>query len=1089
MLRLVDRYVIREMIFPFLLAVAGFVLFIILNLIPQLSDFMIDRNISMQTLFQMLFWRLPELLVYGLPVGVLFAIFWALGRLSHDRELIALQAAGFSLRRLMLPVVLMGLITTVTAFAVGELWTPWANHQYYNLLREIFFMRSVPQIRESTFMKISDTAYAYIERYDPTTKKLSHVMVFDKGGGEYLPELEARFPKVIVAAEGLWDGEYWRLTDGKLHKLRDDGQFEYTVTFAKLSLRAGPSLQRLLVEQRTPHEMSIAELSEQIEVLQRSGLGAESLLVELHAKIAVPFSALIFALFGAPLSLIFAQGGAPRGRAAGVIISVLLVASYQGLLLWMSTLGKRGLIAPPLAPWVPNMLFGVLGVVLVIWLDRLSQLDLFARLRRLVPFVLIIAGGGTVGWAQEPPPISLDLRADRLTVARDWQKLSAEGHVRLVYEKGSLHADRLNAQRVGESQHWRITAEGGVVWEGEGLKGEAKKIELQIAWDGSRWALSEAHLFTARIEYERGSLQAHEMFLKPERSVWVAHAQRFLGQASFESAAKKRETLRFQGEEARATLSAEGQLKLLEITKGEITTCTCAEPISRAAYSIAAGSVLLEPDESVWATNITLKTYGIPIFWAPVYFASLKEETKNPLLPDFGQLPDRGWYFRWRLPFVVDRENTGTVSIDFYTKLPEVGMGIEYRYKFWEQQGQISVYRLVGRGESWATDWAHQAQLPFNTRLSVGIAWRTGLLEQEAQRLFSRVLLSGSFESVRWSALWSRDQYLVLPESEEAVLYRFLEKAPELMLSLVPWRLGPLSVTFSASWGTYREKKLDRESLDESTRWDAVIGLQSLALGNDLLRIQASTHYRLSLYAPQRFRREAYDLTVGVSTHPVPGLSADTTYAYRRVVGQSPFSFDTLDLMHHVRFRAGWPTAPFKPNLTWGYDLRQQTFELLRLGLRHQFLGFATTIDLEYDLNRSLWHRAALTLQGSVVQLSTAYLFPTRNFEDLIVKISWGVQRLGMSIDLKRFSLQRLNLETSWQWWSEWEFSLKGEYDVARQRWTALQVGIIKKFCNACWQLGVYSDSSRVWLQAQINAFPTARVRYSPTDQRLSFGS
>jgi hypothetical protein len=85
--------------------------------------------------------------------------------------------------------------------------------------------------------------------------------------------------------------------------------------------------------------------------------------------------------------------------------------------------------------------------------------------------------------------------------------------------------------------------------------------------------------------------------------------------------------------------------------------------------------------------------------------------------------------------------------------------------------------------------------------------------------------------------------------------------------------------------------------------------------------------------------------------------------------------------------------------------------------------------------------------------------------------------------------LIRLNLETSWQWGSDWEFSLKGEYDLPTQRVTALQLGVIKKFCHACWQVGLYSDSRRIWLQAQINAFPTAQVRYSPTDQRLSFGS
>jgi LPS export ABC transporter permease LptF len=1110
MLGLVDRYLLREMVFPFVLAVAGFVLFIVLNLIPQLSDFMLDRNIPIPVLFQMLAYRLPELLVYGLPVGVLFAIFWALGRLSHDRELIALQAAGFSLRRLMLPVVLMGALTTGAAFAVGELWMPWANHQYYNLLREIFFIRS-PQIRESTFVKISATAYAYIERYDPTTKTLTNVMLFDQGGGEYLAELDARFPKIIVAAEGTWDGEYWRLTNGKLHKLRDDGQFEYTLAFARLSIHVGPYLQRVFAEQRTPHEMGIAELYQQIQVLQRSRLGAESLIVELHSKIAVPFSALIFALFGAPLSLIFAQGGAPRGRAAGVIISVLLVACYQGLLLWLSTLGKRGVLDPALAPWVPNMLFAVLGVLLLIWLDRLSRLDLFARLRQLFPFVLMLAAmalGGWKGVAQEPPPIAFDLQADRLTVARDWSELDAEGHVRLTYEQGKLSAAKVRAQRVTANSLWRITAEGNVTWEGEGLKSKAEKIELQIAWDGAAWHLDEGRLQAAYVEYEQGSLHADQIALKPKiagadvRERFEALMKNFRGQARFVSAARNHETLRFQGEEALATFSSDGQIELLQITAGEITTCSCAEPISRSAYSIAAGSVRLEPNEYLLATNILLKAYGLPVFWAPLYFASLKEETKNPLLPDFGQLPDRGWYLRWRVPFVIDRENTGTLLIDYYTKLPEVGSGIELNYKLWGQQGQISVYRLVGRGESWATDWTHQAQLPLSMRLSVGTQARTGLLEQEVQRLFSRALLSASWGVVRWSLLWSQDRYLALPkpDSDEAVLYRFLEKAPELTLALTPWRLFslPLSVIVSTSWGRYREKKIDTETLDESSRWESVLGVQSQAVGTEFFTIQTSATYRLALYEPHQLRREAYDLTVALSLRLLPGLSLDTTYAYRRVVGQSPFSFDALELLHRVALRASWSTIPLKPTLWTGYDLRASLFDPVRLALRQQLYGLEATIDLEYDLNDSLWRRAALALSGSwdipqapalTMQLTTAYLFPTRSFEEFIVKLSWGAQRLGMSIDLNRFALIRFNIETSWQWGTEWEFSLKGEYDLPTRRFTALQVGVIKKFCHACWQVGVYGDGRRIWLHAQITAFPTAQVRYVPTDQRLSFGS
>jgi LPS export ABC transporter permease LptG len=1163
---LVDRYLLREMVFPFFLAVAGFVLFIFLNLFQQLSDFMLDRDLSFWVLVQLLLYRLPELLVYGLPVGVLFSIFWALGRLSHDRELIALQAAGYSLRRLMWPVFLMGALTAISAFGVGEIVVPWANHQHFNLLRQIFLLRSAPQIREETFFRLTDSASAYVERYDPQTQTLKTILIFDQRGDQELPELGGKFPKIIIAEEGSWDGDYWRLARGQIHKLGDDGEFEYSVTFEKLSLYAGPYLQKLFLEQRTPHEMSLTEIGEQIALLEKSKLGAQSLIVEYHTKIAVPLSAVIFALFGAPLSLIFAQGGAPRGRAAGVIISVLLVACYQGLLLWTSTLGKRDLLLPSMAPWIPNLLFGLLGGVLLLVIDRWSRLDLLARLRRwgrwslLAATILLDAVTGfsvlaSVGANGDSP--LLDLRADRLSVARDWSTLVAEGQVRFLYGEGHLSAERLQAERLGAQASgprapalWRLAANGNVAWQSQELQLKSARLELDIKWDGRRWVPQTARLQEATLIYDQGRLQAKEIRLQIQESLWRVVAQgsvhfqkqaeldlaqtnelsfelervavnsekaewrarraqlkEFSGETRFQSAAKKEETLRFVGETAQAVFDGEGRIALLEIAHGEITTCVCGGPVASAAYSIRAAHLRLEMDESIWATNIWLKTFGVPVFWAPVYFSSLKEESKNPLLPDFGQLPDRGWYLRWRFPFVIDRQNAGALLIDYYTKLPEVGTGIEYNYRFWEQRGQLSLYRLVGRGESWATDWNHQSELFLGMRLSAAVASRTGLLQQEIERLFTRLSLAATWGSLRWSALWSRDQHLQLPresteteretEESEKLLYRFLERAPELSFSLVPLRLGklPLSLTLGSSWGNYREKKLDRDEIDASARWEFSLSLQSLALGPEMLTVQASAHYRLSLYRPREYRREAYDLTLTVLSRPWPFLNADVNYSYRLVFGQSPFSFDQLHVQNHLGLRVNLSTL-FRPHLSTGYDFSAQLFDLLRIALTEKLIVGELGLALEYDLNQHLWRRMGAQLSGAIgangrsplhYQLSTAYLVSQRFFEDLIFKLSWGVHRLSGSVDVNRMSLKRLNAETSWAW-SDWEFSLKGEYDLWSRRVAALQVGVIRKFCKACWQVGLYGDGQRWWVQAQINAFPTAQVRYSPTDQRLSFG-
>jgi len=51
-----------------------------------------------------------------------------------------------------------------------------------------------------------------------------------------------------------------------------------------------------------------------------------------------------------------------------------------------------------------------------------------------------------------------------------------------------------------------------------------------------------------------------------------------------------------------------------------------------------------------------------------------------------------------------------------------------------------------------------------------------------------------------------------------------------------------------------------------------------------------------------------------------------------------------------------------------------------------------------------------------------------------------------------------------------------------------MQLGLVRTFCRACWQVGLYTNGERVWLEARINAFPSAEVRFSPTDRSLSFG-
>ncbi len=124
MLRRCDRYILREALGPFLLALAGLVLFILLNVILSLSDLMVDRGVSMTTLLRLVLLKIPSLLVVAVPMSALFATFLGLGRMGHDREVLALESLGIPLRRILLPLLLAAAFVGVADFALYNWLVP-----------------------------------------------------------------------------------------------------------------------------------------------------------------------------------------------------------------------------------------------------------------------------------------------------------------------------------------------------------------------------------------------------------------------------------------------------------------------------------------------------------------------------------------------------------------------------------------------------------------------------------------------------------------------------------------------------------------------------------------------------------------------------------------------------------------------------------------------------------------------------------------------------------------------------------------------------------------------------------------------------
>ena len=351
---IITRYLIWEMIPPFLVGVFGFVLIMVTDVVFTFTDLIINKGVPIDVVLKLLLFKLPAIMVLTFPVSTLFATAMALTRLSKDNEMTALRTSGMSVLRMSGPIMGIAFLVGILSFVTNERVVPWANHVSENIIRQMILKQPLTEVKERVFFKEMGDRYFYIEEVDPKRNQMKNVMIYEAGNISH-------FPRVILAKEASWSGQKWTLKDGVVHKYEDKGTLVYQAHFSTMSVDVRENL-LALSEQRTPQEMSSRELGDQIKRLREGGVSTHALAVDFHLKFAIPATCLVFALIGIPFSL-------PRvrsGQAWGLIFSIALVFTYYVFASICRSLGRGGAFSPIVSAWLPHLIFGALGSILLL---------------------------------------------------------------------------------------------------------------------------------------------------------------------------------------------------------------------------------------------------------------------------------------------------------------------------------------------------------------------------------------------------------------------------------------------------------------------------------------------------------------------------------------------------------------------------------------------------------------------------------------------------------------------------------------------------------------------------------------------------
>lgn len=355
------RYVCRELATPFFFALLIFTIILFTVRILKLVELVVNRGVPLDQLLAIFLYILPAFFEVTVPMSFLLALLWGFGRLSSDREIIALKSCGISFMQMAFPVTVVTLVVFCGTFFLTLYVRPWSNAALRHALYEVTKTRATAGLKEKTFNDEFDGVVVYTDEIHPPGTLLQGVMIADNRSEQKQDTIFARQGLVVVNED--LQLLTLRLFEGTIHSTemaRKGYQTTHFFTY-DLTLNLATALSDM-TRAAAPPELSLHDLQSVITQKRKNGERVNVELSELHRRFALPFSCIVFALLALPLSVRPAWGF----RSHGFAISIVIIVVYYVLLTMGETLGKKGSLPPALALWLPNLVLGTIGVVLFV---------------------------------------------------------------------------------------------------------------------------------------------------------------------------------------------------------------------------------------------------------------------------------------------------------------------------------------------------------------------------------------------------------------------------------------------------------------------------------------------------------------------------------------------------------------------------------------------------------------------------------------------------------------------------------------------------------------------------------------------------
>lgn len=350
-MKIINRYILSEAKLPIIFGVSLFTFIFLIEIIVSMMESIIIKGISLIDVVRMLSFYLPMILSQTIPMGMFLGIMITFGKFTKNSESTAMNSIGLSLKDMIKPIAIMGVITTLFIFFLQESIIPRSFNKLQQLTIKIAYENPVFQLKDRVLIDDMSDYKMYIDKIDSKTKDAKNILIFINEEGE-------KYPTLVLGESAHWQDAAMHIDDVDFYRFDREGKENLRGHFEERRIPLSSYFQSVEMQVDEIEGMGISQLRGEMAGKER----AEKLpyIVEINKKIAIPLSTIMLSILGVLMSIGHHRSGKGVNYAAGIgVIFFYIVFLNIGMVM-----SYRGKVSPYFGIWFPNVLLYIFTVIM-----------------------------------------------------------------------------------------------------------------------------------------------------------------------------------------------------------------------------------------------------------------------------------------------------------------------------------------------------------------------------------------------------------------------------------------------------------------------------------------------------------------------------------------------------------------------------------------------------------------------------------------------------------------------------------------------------------------------------------------------------